>query len=349
MLFANTPWESPQFILFILVGIALVIYCIGSLLSSVGHHIYGELATTPTETDVIPLEDGWDIVIDRHLPDQEPLGVVITCHGMNMNAHNMDVSKDISLVGYLKERGYEVWNVDLRGVGRSRFSYDKEKLDGDWSFDDYIRYDVPGILQHVTKRSGFEKVHWIGHSMGGMIMYAYLGSHPEEERIASVCTVGSPVVLIKDTITKALAYFGRFLVLFIKRLPTDRLAKSVALLTIRLPFGIYICRPFNISGNAYRRCVYNALSPLSRGLVKQFSRWMLTKTMDSEDGQWDYRQSLQDIQVPFCFVVGKSDQLAAEVNVRPAFEELGSSQKETVVVPFKYQDIHITLRNSFHL
>ncbi|KAI8464796.1 MAG: Alpha/Beta hydrolase protein [Monoraphidium minutum] len=74
---------------------------------------------------------------------------------------------EVSIVDYLASKGWDVWCVCLRGNGAS----DKEsKIDlSSWTIDDHLFQDVPAVLQFVLNKTGTEQVHWIGHSMGGML------------------------------------------------------------------------------------------------------------------------------------------------------------------------------------
>ena len=45
-----------------------------------------------------------------------------------------------------------------------------------WTFEDYVQHDAPAALRVVLRESGAAQVHWVGHSMGGMIAYALLMS-----------------------------------------------------------------------------------------------------------------------------------------------------------------------------
>lgn len=104
-----------------------------------------------------------------------PLGTpVILQHGLAQNLYAWDLPVEgQSLAVYLAERGYDVWVPSLRGSGKGYYrSGDGEEL-WDWSVDDYIIFDVPAILHKVRESTG-KKPFWVGHSMGGMIIYGYL-------------------------------------------------------------------------------------------------------------------------------------------------------------------------------
>src|SRR5205085_2371515 len=59
--------------------------------------------------------------------------------------------------------------------------------------EDYVYHDAPAALHTVLRETGARQVHWVGHSMGGMIAYALLIS-PVHKKIASAVTLGSPTM-----------------------------------------------------------------------------------------------------------------------------------------------------------
>lgn len=89
-----------------------------------------------------------------------------------------------SLAAYLSERGFDCYIPDLRGARCS----DEPK--GDWSLDDLIEYDVPAIVHAVLEHSRSDRLHWIGHSLGGILMLMYGIENPETP-VESFASIGS--------------------------------------------------------------------------------------------------------------------------------------------------------------
>lgn len=138
------------------------------------------LATPADEIHHAPTQDGWDLALYRYLPRQpcparEP---IVLCHGMLTNRFNVDLDERTSLARYLRGRGFDVWVMELRGHGESRRAAEsaskaarrgRERFD--WNVDDYILRDVPAVVGHVLRATGAARVHWFGHSLGGMLLY----------------------------------------------------------------------------------------------------------------------------------------------------------------------------------
>ncbi|MFQ5702039.1 MAG: alpha/beta fold hydrolase [Acidobacteriota bacterium] len=132
------------------------------------------LSTPADERHRARTRDGWDLALYRYrpsrmVPEREP---VILCHGMLTNRFNVDLNEQTSLARYLRDEGFDTWVMELRGHGGSRRAAGEDGRGFDWDLDDYILRDVPAAIQTVRGTTGSRQVHWFGHSMGGMLLYA---------------------------------------------------------------------------------------------------------------------------------------------------------------------------------
>ena len=155
-----------------------------------------------TTVEYAPTTDGWELALTRHKPanfnrDRPP---VLLCHGFASNRYDLDFDGGYgkhSLAKYLANRGFDIWVLELRGHGRSR----KKGIRGwfNWNFDTYVDHDAPDAVDYIIKKylkEGVDtKVMWIGHSMGGMIAYAYGSSKEGQENLKGVVTIASPAKL----------------------------------------------------------------------------------------------------------------------------------------------------------
>ncbi len=124
-------------------------------------------------------DDGWRVALHRYLPAADAprrRHPVILCHGLAANRVGFDLAPEVSLSRRLAALGFDVFALELRGHGDS----DPASLRGarrwGFSFDDYLRRDVPAAIDAVRTLTGAPRVHWVGHSMGGILLYAHLAS-----------------------------------------------------------------------------------------------------------------------------------------------------------------------------
>jgi pimeloyl-ACP methyl ester carboxylesterase len=114
--------------------------------------------------------DGLTLRLKRYA---NPGGVpVILAHGFGGNGFTFDLPRDgRNMAVHLAKEGFDVWISQFRGCGRTPYISDA----GDWrhSWDHLAIYDVPAIVDGVTDTTG-KRAFWIGHSMGGMVLYMYL-------------------------------------------------------------------------------------------------------------------------------------------------------------------------------
>jgi pimeloyl-ACP methyl ester carboxylesterase len=294
-------------------------------------YLVGWMYYLPTPADELQFaetDDGWQIALYRYLPHEPFQGrrePVILCHGLSSNHYSMDFDEGNSLARYLREHGFECWVVDLRGRGLSQPRSGWRKPWG-WRFDDYLQHDLPAIINFVKNKSGTARVHWIGHSMGGMLMLAYLGSM-EQESIQSFCTIGSPAIFTYDwypvflgRITKALlSIFPIFLNRFFARI-------------IAPVFLVINSEKYGYRRGIIPRFFANGVANVSSNVLKQFLDWIETGGFFSADGKTDYQENLKNITRPYLSVVGRFDFVASPRMCRFTFDRIGSRDKNLVVL-----------------
>lgn len=143
-----------------------------------------------SEVHTVLTHDLWKLRLCRYRKGRTEGEPVLLVHGFNANHHNFTSPEKGCLVDYLAERGYDCWAVDLRGCRSSEAPF--ERYFTDVMMDDYLRYDLPATIEYIRKTTGYNRVHWIGHSMGGALLYAY-SQHFGTRHLASGVTLGAPI------------------------------------------------------------------------------------------------------------------------------------------------------------
>ena len=244
---------------------------------------------------------GWQVALHRVRPSPgaEPRPIpVILGHGIAMCRRCWHLTEELSLARHLADRGHDVWIAEYRGYADSRHSGDGRAWD--FAVDDHIQRDAPALIEGVCERTGAERVHWVGHSMGGIILYGYAQAHGTD-RLARVVTVGSPVRM--GRVAGHLKLLGRLRPL----LRPGRRIPLYFFTRISLPFSVFFKRWF-------QRPFYNAerarpvdiailftrgVQDLSARALRQFSRWQTTGTMELEDGSGRIEDAPPPHHVPF--------------------------------------------------
>src|SRR5262249_59578807 len=93
-------------------------------------------------------------------------GAVVLQHGLGSNGL-LFLVRGVSLAEHLAELGFDCYVTELRGAGRS------QRPRGGWALDDYLERDLPALLERVREHSGQRELSFIGHSLGGALMWMY--------------------------------------------------------------------------------------------------------------------------------------------------------------------------------
>jgi len=286
-------------------------------------------------------------------PDKDP---VILCHGLSYNLLFWDLRDDVSLAMYLARAGYDVWSLSLRGAAPSsqplnssirklvHFNLDPESLLTiqkrirdlkmlDWSVDDHIRYDVPAAIKFVQSQTQHNHVHWIGHSMGGMIMFAYLQQIPVDEQsgVKSFVAAGVPMVMFHP-LSKPMEFLQDIQLAL--KLGSHIVGSSapatwgVIFGNINTPRNKLLYNNDNMDGGILRDLFRRAEEEISPSELRQFLKLVESERFQSLDGSIDYTAGLPRIKTPTYFLVGTLDNMATVGAVRYCYRQVGSGQKK---------------------
>ncbi|TGK15655.1 alpha/beta fold hydrolase [Leptospira fluminis] len=279
-------------------------------------------------------KDGWNIALHRHIPPQPNLELapVIVVHGIATNKFVIDLDKRHSLPFFLKLRGYEVYSVSLRGAGSSY--HESGSGYEDFTFDDMAKYDVPAIIQKVTRLTGSPRVSWIGHSMGAMILYAFFGicDKAEKEKVAAFVSLGGP---------GNLNHLGLSLIGLLSRFPRARkvldLKFGASMLApiageIFTPVDEILYNPKATKAKTVKKVMKNAIENISEGVIEQLMSWIETKKMISLNGFYDYIDLQKEITVPSLFVAGARDAIATPDSVKFVYDRARAKTKDFLVL-----------------
>jgi pimeloyl-ACP methyl ester carboxylesterase len=283
--------------------------------------------------------DGWRLALYRYAPGRAAHRTpVLLCHGMSSNRWDMDGPGRISLARYLVRRGYDTWVVELRGAGRSTRPTWWNGKRYTWTFEDYVQHDAPAAVRLVLRETGAPQLHWVGHSMGGMIAYALLIS-PVQGKIASAVTLGSPTM---SDVGHPLLDFGvpyrALLRAAPNRVPLGTLARFAAPLAPLLAYLLSRSvaelgwHPGNADVALMRTLMLTAVDDLPASLLREFARWYDTKAMSDRYALFDFTEHLERITAPILIIAGGCDRLTPVRDLEYVHRRIGSADKAFRVI-----------------
>lgn len=294
-------------------------------------------------------EDGWQLAVYHYPPKGVPQGKppVVLCHGLNQNYLFWDLTPEWSFARVLSEKGFDVWSVSLRGSGRStkpgwaqflelnqlspelleQHQYDIRKFN--WNMDDYILKDLPVLIDFVKQKTGYSTLSWIGHSMGGMAMAAYLGLNPDPS-IENLILIGVPgkindpkTDLLQDIIKQEpLLKMSLFI-------NTRNLTNLTAPISDQLhgPLQILSYNTQNMTKEILARFNTHVIENTSPGVVTQMKLMVQKGDFYSSDQSRNYTAQYHKIQAHLLCVAGKLDNLATPSSAHFIYNAASSQDK----------------------
>jgi pimeloyl-ACP methyl ester carboxylesterase len=290
-----------------------------------------ELDDRPSRVDVVT-QDGWTVTA-WHRPavgERRSSVPVVLCHGLANNHAFMEFRGEQNLAKFVSSLGFDCYSLDLRGAGDTR-----APDDGPWdaTFDDHVRFDLPALVDEISRRSGSPQVVWVGHSLGGVVALA-AASTTLKDRFAALVTIGSPVFfsfpprlawLMK--LACALSPWGRFhapvakvIAPFVGYTPAPRIAHATANLK-------------NIAPLSQRYLVANVFAPMWKGVLTQLQDWVIHDAFRSSDGATDYRSGVATLRMPMLVIGGTLDHLAPPAATTRYYELVQSPARELAMFP----------------
>lgn len=277
-------------------------------------------------------DDGATVMLHRYAAEGPPVLVV---HGISSNHHCWDLSPDRSIGLALQAAGFDAWLMDLRGHGDATHDADGDRQWAGWSIDTYGRHDIPAAVGHIQDQTGAARVHYIGHSLGGMVGAIYAGTHPGgDDTLASLVAVGSPMDFSDpDPVLWASLKASRLS--WVPVVPSDWGGDFRAALggPARTPVDAWIDGMlFNdvhpdMVPEMYRRVA----SPLTRGELRQLGLAGEGTNFRDAHGEVDYLAGLEAVTTPTLVIAGRADLIAPVDRVLPYYQRVGAQRKQFVI------------------
>lgn len=302
----------------------------------------------------VQTHDGWGLALRRFKPstlspDRTP---VILCHGLGYNGYFWHLPTEPNFAHELQKLGYDVWVVDLRGAGGSTkpgFSIIRNVLrqpladfpfripqvtfnvlQFDWSADDYVKFDLPPVIDYVRARTDHVAVNWVGHSLGGLIMYTYL-TQSDPEKINAFVSLCAPTIMPHplDDGLKFISENGVFFKLgnavLTSGVNSQMKLASGTIFEGGLDWLFYNRR--NVTLTALWGLYYYVAEDIPGGVLQQVIELAKSGQWKSLDGKINYTEKLSKIKTPILIAGGKADNIALPEALRYAYNHVSSEDK----------------------
>jgi pimeloyl-ACP methyl ester carboxylesterase len=288
-----------------------------------------------TEEEIrVPVERGALCMTRTRGVDATCRGAALLLHGFAQNRHAWDLPRR-SFVVHLAERGFDVFNLELRGHGRSR-RYGTLPARG---FEEYVERDLPAAIARLVAL-GHERFFLVGHSLGGAVAYATAPA--QAARVRGVVTFSG--VFRWGGGTRAIAALSRLLSradavqrrLGWKRGPSVRLDVAGHFLARRLRGGrsadlriaLQGWVPGSIEDEVLEQWLSRSLDRASSSVLTMMGRWGATDRFCDSHGA-DYEERWARCGLPVLVVAADRDRLAHPLrDVKPAYDVSTSADRQ---------------------
>ncbi|HPW45276.1 MAG TPA: hypothetical protein PKU96_02770 [bacterium] len=332
----------------------------------------------------------------------EELPAIFFSHGMFMNANfglfpidgrgqipNIDTLK--TFLGFFAYLGFKVFYLHMRNCVQVQNRYVrntsayvtdpsarpdmrgvKYEIPPGTTFDVVKENDIGSALRYINVEMGYDKIVAIAHSLGGDMLYDYIGSKlPYSSKIAGFVPLCSPLrwkypdeMLIR--ILLKVSKSADALNSFMEQAGVERRADPLGFVSERVRFASELLAGFSpltevafkvsaqipllrealatlyypgedfahINQRIIGKFIRKCLEPMPTPMIEHFM-----KILSSSDGSLTTSEGrpisavLPNISIPVMAIAGGRDGLAkAEQNIEPEFKKIGSSSKKIHIV-----------------
>jgi alpha-beta hydrolase superfamily lysophospholipase len=299
-----------------------------------------ELVMVRTSETGMPLA----MVRKRRVDAIETRAPVVLVHGYGQNRYAWHLPGR-SFSAHLAGAGYDVFNLELRGHGRSRHLGSRRPAD----ISDFVREDLPAALAEVQRLSGERRIFLIGHSMGGLVSYAAAAALPE--LIAGIVSIGSPYHFARGS--RALTALGDVMLALDRRVPLGtgmvplkHWAEAVRLARVFVESPIFPLPLRGFSPGSIEPLILSQHMSLAmdQGSITVLRNLFISAAEARRGGQRlsglsGYARAFEALDKPLLVIAGSLDDLAPPTSVEPAFARSRSADKLYRVFPRGHLDL----------
>ena len=279
------------------------------------------------EVYTIRTDDLWRLRICRYRHERTQGPPVLLVHGGLVNQHNLTSPEGGCMADYLAERGFDCWAIDLRGTRSSIPPFEHHHQEA--KMDDYLLHDLPTAIDFIRQKTQFSKVHAIGHSMGGVLLYAYALAFGGD-KLMSITTLGAPVGF--DSVappSQLLVSMARYMPGVMTNLVRGSIPISILLRTSlpNMPVNMRNLHPAMDGG-----CFYRMTEEPLQHVIGEISHMIRSRTMRMNGDTLDVKAGLAELDVPLFAIFGAKDPLVPLTHGLASFEAITMKDKRVMVL-----------------
>ena len=269
-------------------------------------------------------DDAW--IELRRLPGTDSRGEgtsalppILCVHGVAIDHRNVDMLESLSIARTMRARGRDVWLLTLRsGIEVAPWLHARRVR-----FDSMVRHDLPIAIDEVRARTGRPQIDYVGFSMGGMLLYAALGTSVALDAIRRVVILGSPGKLVAPSLVVGwLSHAPRWL---IPSLPIRIVSRLIAFAVewTTTPIHTMVYNPRNVERGVTAGALLT-IRDIAQPLMADFAAMLARGGALVFEGN-AVLPGLAHVRSPVRFFAGAGDRIAPPHAVRAAFDAWGAS------------------------
>ncbi|KAH7282079.1 hypothetical protein KP509_35G011200 [Ceratopteris richardii] len=186
----------------------------------------------------------------------------------------------------------------------------------DWDFDQYLEEDIPVVMDYIRSESKPKdgKIHAIGHSMGGIVLYALISSQKEQSRLASVVTLASSLdYTVSDSSLKLLLPLADpAQLLNVPAVPLGAIMTAIHPLATNPPYALswlsaQVSAQEMMDPDLLKKLVLNNFCTIPAKLLLQLTTAFQPGGLRNRTGTFFFKEHLNKATVPVLAIAGDED------------------------------------------
>ncbi|MCX7945092.1 MAG: alpha/beta fold hydrolase [Deltaproteobacteria bacterium] len=296
---------------------------------------------------LIDNKDGWELFIEKLIDNKKfdrslSPALLIPGYGMNSFIFNYHPNGK-SLAKYIADKGFEVWMVNFRQMGRSK-CYDDMRYER-YSLYDIAKYDLYSTVSFIKEVTSSKRrdIHFLSCSLGASIGFIYFAFFGEED-IRSFTNLGGPLRWIRIHPFIRTLFYSSTILKNIKIKRARELAKRLLPLIGKTPILSIYLHSEHIDMSKADEFVETVENP-NRFINAEIAQWMKQKDLIYEGK--NITHEFNKFSKPLLCLIANADGIVPPETVRFPLYIASSKIKDEMIIgnetiKFAHADLYIS-------